>query len=972
MSESKELRIQNDYLRAELKTFRQERDTARSRVRALEEELASVRDTEPPGDVTGTEERNAELEEQLAALRRELSEAKDRAELERLRAVEAARKEARAREQLLESVIEDLRQRLKNSQESENDDASPEDPSEPTTLVGTDTPGDPTDRSGKDADSSSVSDAGKSTYPWIAQALPVLGKFSGEETADDEEVDSWIEQLEMLADACGWDEKVKLVHLTTRLKGPALSFYRSCSEDQRHSFSLLKEGLQTRFTPVAVHVRSVQSGLFHGRVQKQAETVDMYAQELKKLFLKAYPKLAKDGGEEGQMILASRFIAGLKPQLQAKLTGEEGSFDQLLSRARFEEARRRELQLDRRESNVPPRDPVAKTVQRGHVEDKTTKHTDSLRPKIQCHNCGGRGHIARNCPLKGRAEPKEARSGEGKTGVSMLEAELCEAIDCKSTTLRTTAVRDSKGSRIGPPVRTVVTVEGTDVDALVDSGSPVTIVSLALLLQVLASNKAPGQTPEEWTVEVKERLRRPTVTVKTYDGAKLLIHAETTLEISLGEKKHIAPVLVQKDAPEDLLLGTDFLPQLGILRMTPKKPDIRVELQSEQPKRDAADKTHPRVSLISATRIPARHEKLVRGRVPKDADLARALFEPAEGFDRQDATELQPALVQPDQDGTITLVARNNGYAPIELPSGCELGSLQLAELVPEGPSSEKRDLPLVCRIEATEPDRFAQLCRALRLDETGLTLSQRDRLASVLKTYSDVFALNDEELGTTSVVEHSIDTGDAEPVRQYARRVPYAMRDKLTELVEDMTRRGVIKPTRSPWASPVVLVSKKDGGVRFCVDYRKLNNVTKLDVYPLPRIDDHLDALTGSKYFSTLDLSAGFWQVRMAPNSAEKTAFVTHNGSYEFVVMPFGLTNAPATFQRLMETVLVDMIPRRCVDYIDDILVIGRTFEDHLDNLEAVLERLRAAGLRLKPTKCHLVKKQVICSFRRWCLHRS
>ena len=275
MSESKELRIQNDYLRAELKTFRQERDTARSRVRALEEELASVRDTEPPGDVTGTEERNAELEEQLTALRRELSEAKDRAELERLRAVEAARKEARAREQLLESVIEDLRQRLKDSQESEKDDASPEDPSEPTTLVGTDTPGDPTDRSGEDADSSSVSGAGKSTYPWIAQALPVLGKFSGEETADGEEVDSWIEQLEMLADACGWDEKVKLVHLTTRLKGPALSFYRSCSEDQRHSFSLLKEGLQTRFTPV--HVRSVQSGLFHGRVQKQAETVDMYA-----------------------------------------------------------------------------------------------------------------------------------------------------------------------------------------------------------------------------------------------------------------------------------------------------------------------------------------------------------------------------------------------------------------------------------------------------------------------------------------------------------------------------------------------------------------------------------------------------------------------------------------------------------------------------------------------------------------------
>ena len=109
------------------------------------------------------------------------------------------------------------------------------------------------------------------------------------------------------------------------------------------------------------------------------------------------------------------------------------------------------------------------------------------------------------------------------------------------------------------------------------------------------------------------------------------------------------------------------------------------------------------------------------------------------------------------------------------------------------------------------------------------------------------------------------------------------------------MRRRGVIRPTRSPWASPVVLVSKRDGGIRFCVDYRRLNSVTKLDVYPLPRIDDHLDALAGSKYFSTLDLSAGFWQVPMTKDSIEKTAFVTHNGSYEFVVMPFGLTNAPS-----------------------------------------------------------------------------
>ena len=174
------------------------------------------------------------------------------------------------------------------------------------------------------------------------------------------------------------------------------------------------------------------------------------------------------------------------------------------------------------------------------------------------------------------------------------------------------------------------------------------------------------------------------------------------------------------------------------------------------------------------------------------------------------------------------------------------------------------------------------------------------------------------------------------------------------------MLRQGVIWPSKSPWASSIVLVAKKDGSTRFCVDYRRLNAITKMDVFPLPRIDDSLVLLSKTKYFSTLDLASGYWQVAMDEESREKTAFVTHSGLYEFVVMPFGLCNAPATFQRLMETVLADLIRDKCIVYIDDILVMGETLEDHLQNLKRVLQRLTEAGLKLKPAKCHFLQKKV------------
>ena len=185
-------------------------------------------------------------------------------------------------------------------------------------------------------------------------------------------------------------------------------------------------------------------------------------------------------------------------------------------------------------------------------------------------------------------------------------------------------------------------------------------------------------------------------------------------------------------------------------------------------------------------------------------------------------------------------------------------------------------------------------------------------------------------------------------------------LKDTIDKEVTKMLQQGIVQPSTSPWSSPVVMVKKRDGTWRFCIDYRKLNAVTHQDAYPLPRIDETLDSLAGSTYFTTLDLAAGYWQVGIEECDKEKTAFSTRRGHFEFNVMPFGLTNAPATFQCLMECVLAGLTGEQCLIYLDDIIVFSSTFDEHLQRLANVFAALRGAGLKLKPSKCFFAQKEV------------
>lgn len=240
------------------------------------------------------------------------------------------------------------------------------------------------------------------------------------------------------------------------------------------------------------------------------------------------------------------------------------------------------------------------------------------------------------------------------------------------------------------------------------------------------------------------------------------------------------------------------------------------------------------------------------------------------------------------------------------------------------------------------------------------LTAQQLKRFNEFMSQYVDLFIWENDQFGRTNIITHSIDTGEAMPIKQRFYRTSYKNQEFIKEEIDRLLKSGLIQPSKSQWTSPVVVVEKKNGKKRLCVDYRKLNSVTKKDNYPLPRIDDMLETLEGSRWFTSLDLASGFWQVELDPKDREKTTFITRFGTYEFNVMPFGLCNAPATFQRLMDTVLRDILWQNVVVYIDDINIGTKTFDKHLLQLEQVFLRLRQAGLKLSPEKCFFFEQEL------------
>ena len=240
-----------------------------------------------------------------------------------------------------------------------------------------------------------------------------------------------------------------------------------------------------------------------------------------------------------------------------------------------------------------------------------------------------------------------------------------------------------------------------------------------------------------------------------------------------------------------------------------------------------------------------------------------------------------------------------------------------------------------------------------LKISEINIPKAQKHRLIGIINKNLEAFALDDDDLGCTDLIEHPIDVGANLPFKEKRRPTPYAAREFVQTEIDRYKRLGIVSDAdlgNCPYSSAIVVVPKKDGTYRLCIDYRRLNSQTTKDTYQLPLIQQIFDALAGQKYFIALDLLMGYQQILLREADRLKTAFFAENGLYQFNVMPFGLTNAPATFQRLMDKIFKDDLFRDLLAFLDDLLVFGKTLDAVLDSFDKCLGKLIKAGLKCKP----------------------
>ena len=549
-------------------------------------------------------------------------------------------------------------------------------------------------------------------------------------------------------------------------------------------------------------------------------------------------------------------------------------------------------------------------------------------------------------------------------------------------------------------VKVPMQVMGQDVKAVIDTGAEVTVMSERLYHSI----------PDVSRPQLCQASRGLVVAEA---NKSMKTNGVADVEIQLGGQSYKWPVYV---APigDDLLLGCDFIYAQDMTVNTRRGLEVNGKwIECEV---DRKPESISRVTLRRSVTIPANCEFLVTGKSDSNEAVTTAYATVQPMVEDSRRLIIAHSLVNTPCNN-IPVRIMNISKSPVRLKKGYFLGELCPVEQCIEMNSGETELIesnftcehsvprsfvksPVYDRIKdsvtSSESNKdtaevrlvsppvmnksedfgcngkvgnkveFPELPEYLKelFEDSCKNLkekSQKKKLAELLLSYKSAFASSKTDIGCCSLIKHRIETGEAAPIRQPLRRTPQGFEGEEEKYLKEQLEAKVIVPSKSAWASPVCLVRKKDGSVRWCIDFRRVNDVCIKDAYPLPRMDMCIDCLASAKIFSTLDLQSGYWQIAMEEKDQCKTAFITKYGLYEYTKMPFGLCSASSTFQRCMELIFRGLQWKTLLIYLDDIIIFSTSVEEHFDRLGEVLKRLQEAGLKLKPKKCEFFKSELV-----------
>lgn len=513
-----------------------------------------------------------------------------------------------------------------------------------------------------------------------------------------------------------------------------------------------------------------------------------------------------------------------------------------------------------------------------------------------CFQCGKSGHLKRNCPQKQRSVTKVTPPQSSRHIVGSRSAYL------------------------------PATIFGEKRWCLLDTGSEISVV------------------PSRY-VPIGE-LKPSAQVLNAANGTTIDVLGEVDVNLDLGPKKVSVSCLVSEHVDE-ILLGLTFLEENACIWDFSKRTiticGTQFKLFAQKPSYRVR-----RLVLQDDTILQPRCQQAILAKTIYSS-LAKSTIDWAtRPTELTTGVYLARAIVC-DRPVNVPLQVINTTDHEVHLKKGLHLGGLeevQPAHEISNQTTENKSDME--------------HLDDVINSIDNSITENDRMEFIRLLQQYETIFSKGEHDLGLATAVRHRIDTGSNQPVRQALRRQPAHYAQEIDRQVEELLAQGRIEPSQSEWASNIVIVRKKDGSLRFCVDLRQVNERTVKDAYPLPRIDHCLDCLGGAIWYSTMDLRSGYHQVAMDDRDKGKTTFVTRRGAYAFNVMPYGLCNAPATFQRLMDCTMRGLNFEICLIYLDDIIVFSADIPTHLQRLKQVFERLLQVNLKLKPSKCAFLRRSV------------